>query len=151
MTPRKPTIQKIVEDVKNRVARRIDVPFDKFWSTLTEKVEGHDKPRDKKQMKWLSGRKEAIREIFATKTSDRDNWQSLFRAIHEAYGCVFFSCCWWRLCVLFDMTKLVGASWFVPFESLPRQSFTYVHVRSDTKRGGGRRVNDALRELAAGL
>lgn len=111
----------ILETVKRRVSRPVDVSFSAFWKALTGDVARYTE-RNPEQLRWLDDHEAIIREKF--ERHGTASWRTLFRALHEAYDCAFFSCCWWRLCILFSMTRLVGAAWGVSFDQLPHQAFT---------------------------
>lgn len=134
----------IVNNVKKRVTEPIDMTFDSFWTHLVGPVP-HDTERTSEQLNWLVNRKDALRRSYEKSTTAHDNWREFFQTVHQKYGCVFFSCCWWRLCIMFNMTRLVGASWKVSFKRLPLQSFTI--IQDENKSGGGRRPNHVSRKI----
>lgn len=137
VTPCKNSVLKSVNAVKRRVAEPVDLTFDTFWAKLTgdDGVE-NDTERTADQLRWLSDKKGSVRKVFERHGST--SWRVFFQNVHKKHGCVFFSCCWWRLCIVFDMTRLVGAAWVVSFGNLPQQQFTVVDDDdNDTRVGGG--------------
>lgn len=128
--PCKNTTTTIVESVKRRVSDSIDTAFSDFWKVLIGPV-SRDIERKPKKVEWLHERKAAIQDIF--QKNKHQSWQAFFQAIYKTYNCAFFACCWWRLCIFFDMTRLVGAAWYVPFSELPSRDISY------SKKGGGGR------------
>lgn len=131
--PRKKMITDIVDGVKARVRRPPDVSFSDFWKVLVGEV-ALDTERRPEQVRWLHEHEGKIRELF--KKHGRESWLVLFRALFESYNCTFFACCWWRLCILFNMTRLAGATWYVTFADLPEREYTYISSKSQG--GGGR-------------
>lgn len=129
-------IKRILEAAKSRASGPVDVPFSTFWEALVGEV-ARDTERKPEQLRWLRDRKQDIQDRFDQ--HGRTSWRTFFRALHKEYDCVFFSCCWWRLCILFNMTRLVGAAWTVSFDRLPRKAFTLHQVGGDgTRRKRGR-------------
>jgi hypothetical protein len=135
ITPCRETTKNILKTVKARVSRPADVSFSMFWKALVGEV-ANDTERKPEQLDWLSDHKESVREHFERHASV--SWRNFFRSLYEQYNCVFFSCCWWRLCILFVMTRLVGAAWSVSFDRLPPKAFTLYQGGGGGKRRRGR-------------
>lgn len=137
------------------VAVRLDAPvaaggFDAFWTVLT--TADTAVPRTRRQMEWLGQRRDEIQRSYVRAASRGRTWRQLFRCLHAKYDCAFFACCWWRLCVRFGMTGLVGASWTVDFGDVPRPAEVASLVAR--RSGGGvafRRAYDAAMRKAHAL
>lgn len=144
--PSRRLIADIVDSVKRRVEGPIDVTFTEFWSILTE-ARGVDNDifRGPRLVEWLRKRESEVKELFGTCEEQEGTWGDFFKEIHKRWGCAFFSCCWWRLCVLFGMTRLAGACWTVPLTRLPQNDFEIRHTGGAA--GGGPPTK--MRERAA--
>lgn len=105
----------ILDRVKKRVDRPIDASFTELWSTLSA-----DEDESTPRIRWLHANQGFIRDRFH---ASQPSWREFFRDLHRAYNCAFFACCWRQLCVFFDMTRLIGAGWFVPMSELPSKSY----------------------------
>lgn len=140
--PCKKIVLQNVNSVKRRVARPVDMTFDTFWNRLTG-VEEIDTERTADQLRWLSDKKDSVRRAFERHGST--SWRAFFQKVHKKHGCVFFSCCWWRLCIVFDMKRLLGAAWVVSFGNLPHQHYT---TDDDIHVGGASRPNNKSKRIA---
>jgi hypothetical protein len=164
--PRKPQVDELVRGIKRRMTNPIDVDFDTFWYYITDRKIPRDMYRSPSKMRWLHQHQENIDNLFERTRHVNGSWSAFFRALHVEYGCVFFLCCWWRLCRFFDMTRLMGAAWFIPFEDLPRPaslSISYeiwddesneegrgggdIGLRRGSVRRGGGMVNDGRKKI----
>jgi len=127
--PRQPYVRDVANEVRRRVAGPVNIAFPVFWECMM--THGNEVHRDADQLRWLSGNEAKIRRAY--EKYSRKCWRAFFQSLHRRHGCVFFSCCWWRLCVFFDMTRLVGAAWYVSFARLPRQDIEIYQKQT----GGG--------------
>lgn len=122
--PSKPLIADIVTSVKRRMEGHIDVPFLEFWEVLTAKHSvKNDIPRNARLVEWLKKRESEVMEMYEKAGEGSSCWRDFFGEVHTRWGCTFFTCCWWRLCVLFGMTRLAGACWTVAFARIPKHEF----------------------------
>lgn len=130
-------IKHIVKAVKKRISASIDAPFSEFWKAITDAPVARDFARHPKKLEWLAAHKDAIEREFKHHARKQHSWRKFFRTMHHIHNCLFFACCWWRLCIFFDMTPLMGASWHVRFDDLPILSYKIVQ----SALGGGGRKN----------
>lgn len=145
--PCREPIKQIVTATKSRVNRAIDVSFEAFWKNIGGSSHAQqdagsptDVHRAPEQIKWLHDNAPMIQQLFTEYYNRRQSWKVFFQRLHQEYGCTFFACSWWRLCVLFNMTRLVGAAWSVSFDRLPSQSYTILQQQEhqhNRSQGGG--------------
>lgn len=146
--PRRQACSDTVNRVKSRVSRSIDIDFKTFWDVLSlsdRDFPASDTQRTSKQIDWLLAHRNQIQSQFERHKQTNQSWSAFFHQLHVVYDCVFFSCCWWRLCILFNMTNLVGATWYVPFSALPPKSYAIVNnTDTSAQRGGSAKCRNKI-------
>lgn len=102
-----------------RVKEPVDMNGDEFVSVLIQGVMNGATESD-----WISRHSKQIAALVDAHMADSLSWRILIRALSDRYGCAFFACCTRQLIDFFRMNRMVGASYGVRFEDLPRATAT---------------------------
>jgi hypothetical protein len=139
MLPIESRVANIADGVRARMRTPIDMPFDDFWDALTvPSADRGDIWRPSEHYTWLESRKPELKQMYEQSRSDGDTWHAFFSRVHSRWNCAFFATCWWRLCQLFGMQRIVGATYRVAFEDVPsRVVLLRKQEQRQLKRGGG--------------
>lgn len=137
-----PVIAGIADRVRQRVTLHMDLTWDAFWAALVApRPHGGDVERPPEHLAWLDGHRQALERMYARHYSREHSWRLFFQRVHARWGCRFFACCWWRLCVVFEMTRLAGAVWRVAFDDVPPlpdgASWRLTKAKARDQQGGG--------------